>query len=185
MEIKKALPGTQAFRDVKELYYSAFLSEERLPFSRMALLSTLKPSVDLLAYYDGETFCGFSFTVCTDQYLYVDFFAVNPKLRGKGYGSRMIADLLARYPVPAIGEAKAPDPNSPEYELEKRRIAFWKRAGFDFFNNEIIIYNDEVPYIVNSTKPPYDREAYWAIFDHLSFGPKSQLRILKRWLKRK
>ena len=185
MTIKNALPGTKAYRDVKALYHSAFPQDERLPFTRLAVLNLVRSSVDLLAHYDGNVFCGLSFTVCTDRYLYVDYVAVNPQLRGKGYGSIIVAELLKRYPVPAIGETKMPDPNSPDYEIEKRRIEFWKNAGFDYFDNQVVIQNSKgISYLVNSTHPPYDRDAYWAIFDHLSIGPKAQLRIWKRKLKK-
>lgn len=184
MEIRKARPGTKAYKDVKELYASAFASRERLPFSRMALLGTVRPTVDLLAYYEGGAFCGMSFTVCTDQYLYVDFFAVDPGLRGQGCGSEMLAALKARFGKPAVGECRMPVPGTPEYAQDLRRVEFWKRNGFDFFGNEITIQNNGVTYLVNSTEPPFHREAYWAIFDHLSFGPGAMLRRLKRWIKR-
>ena len=179
MEIKKAFPGTKVYRDVKELYYSAFASEERLPFTRMTLLNVLKRSVDLLAYYDGEIFCGFSFTVCTDAYLYINYFAVNPVLRGRGYGTRMLKELRARSSSPALCDVKVPGEESAECEQDIRRIAFWKKNGFDFFDNKITITNSNgVKYFISSTSS-YNRNDYWAIFDHLSFGPKAQLRILK------
>lgn len=184
MTIKNAFPGTKAFRDVKKLYDSAFASGEQLPFSRIAVLSALRPSVHLLAYYDENGFCGFSFGVCTEKYLYVDFFAVSEHLRDRGYGTKMLRALQEKLKKPMIGECRQPEPESPEYDQQLRRVEFWKRNGFDFFDDQYIVRNNGINYIVNCTEHAYDREAYWAIFDHLSFGLGAQLRILKRKLKK-
>ena len=184
MVIEQVRPGTKAYKDVKYLYDSAFASLERLPFSRMMLLNLFRSTVDLLAYYEAEEFCGMSFTVCTDEYLYVDFFAVDPNLRGQGQGSRMLTALKNRFGKPAVGECRMPIPGSPDYDQDFRRAEFWRKNGFDFFDNKVTIENNGVTYLVNSTEPPFHRDAYWAIFDHLSFGPKSLVRRVKRKLKK-
>lgn len=181
MKIQKVIPGTKTFRSVKELYDTAFPAEEQLPFSRMALLSVLKPSVELLAYYDGDTFCGFSFAVCTGRYLYINFFAVVSQLRSHGYGARMLECLRKRHPLAAVCDAKAPEQQNDTYATDLRRVQFWERNGFDFFGGQYPITNPcGVKYLVGATEAPFDRQAYRAIFDHLSFGPGAQLRILKR-----
>ena len=185
MEMKKALPGTKVFRDVKELYFSAFPAEERLPFSRMVLLSMLKPAVALLGYYEGDTFCGFSFTVCTERYLYINFVAVNPFLRSKGYGAGIVTMLKEKYRKPVLCEVKIPEVGCESNEQDARRIAFWERNGFDFLGNEYTITNPcGVSYVICATEGPFERDAYWAIFDRMSFGPKAGLRNLKRKLEK-
>ena len=180
MKIKKVFPGTKTFHEVDKLYHTAFPVEERIPFRRMALLSLLRPSVNLLAYYDADTFCGFTFTVTTARYLYINFFAVDPSLRGKGYGSRM-ADLLQKqYPQAGICEVKSPDAAVPTYQEDLNRMRFWERNGFDFLDGAYPITNPHgVKYLVGTTDGSFDRNAYRAIFDHLSFGPGAQLRLLK------
>lgn len=183
MIIERVYPGTKAFKDVKKLYHSSFPAGKQLPFSRITLLSLLRPSVLLLAYYDETGFCGFSFGVCTEKYLYIGFFAVPEHLRSKGYGTKMIRAMHEKYGKPLIGECKQPDPESPDYEIDARRVEFWKRNGLDFFDNKYIVRNNGYNYIVNCMEHTYDREGYWAVFDHLSFGPGATLRILKRKLK--
>ncbi len=186
MEIKKAFPWTKAFREVKKLYFLSFEPEERLPFFRMAALALLRSSVDLLAYYEGEIFCGFSFTVCTEHYLYINFFAVSPELRSKGYGTKILNVLRQRYPIPAVCDAKAVEQGSAEFDQDVRRIRFWERNGFDFFDDEYTITNSSgIKYIICSTKAPFSRSNYWEVFDYLSFGPQAQLRIYKQRLKKK
>ena len=180
MILKRVFPGTAAFREVEKLYCSAFPEEERLPFRRMTMLSLLKPSVDLLAYYEADLFCGFSFTVVTGRYLYINFFAVDPALRGKGYGSRMAALLREKYPKAAVCEVKAPKDSAVDQDPDVKRIRFWEGTGFDFFDGAYTITNPHgVKYLVGTTDGSFDRDAYRSIFDHLSFGPGAQLRILK------
>lgn len=182
LKIKKAFPGTTTFRLVKNLYYTSFPAEEQLPFGRIALLSVLKPSVDLLAYYDGTVFCGFSFTVRTGKYLYINFFAVEPSLRSHGYGAQMMQLLRKCYPMEMVCDVKAPVEGTDTFELDQRRITFWSSNGFDFFDNEYTITNPcGVKYYICATASPFDRMAYRGIFDHLSFGPAAQLRIIKRF----
>ena len=185
LKIKKAFPGTNTFQKVKDLYFASFPADEQLPFGRIALLSILKPSVDLLAYYDGETFCGFSFTVRSGKYLYINFFAVEPSLRSHGYGAKMFQLLRETFPGAALCEVKAPIADTETYDLDVRRMQFWQSNGVDFFGNEYAITNPHgVKYYIGATEAPFDRIAYRGIFDHLSFGPSAQLRILKAYFKK-
>lgn len=182
MEIKRVLPGTKTYRSVKSLYYASFEACERISITRMLLLSLIRRAVDFFAYYEGDTFCGFSFVVCTDCYVYLDYFVVNPELRGQGYGSRIAADILARYPVPGIGETKEPIPGSPDYQKDLRRQKFWERIGFNYYDYNLRSYAQGRSYLVNSTGD-YNRENYFAVFDYLSLGPKALLRRIKRRLR--
>lgn len=183
MTLKKAIPGTKVYRDVEKLYNAAFPADEQLPFGRLTLLSLLKPSVQMLGYYDGETFCGFSFSVFTGRHLYINFVGVEAGLRSKGYGGMILGALREKYPVPVICEVKVPDPENDTYTQDEKRIAFWKRNGFNFFDGKYTITNHHgVKYYICATESEYDRDGYWAAFDHMSFGPGAQLRILKRRL---
>lgn len=179
MEIKNVRPGTRICRDVREIYEGAFKAEERLPLSRMLLLNLLRPSVKLQAYYEGDTFCGFTFVVVTDCYLYVDYLVINPALRGKGYGSRIMETLLGSFPVPGIGECLEPVPGDPHYEEDLARVHFWEKAGFQFFDYQLKNTGQGRTYLVNTTGS-YNRDDYFACFDHLSFGPEAFLRRMKR-----
>ena len=181
MRIQYAVPGSEAFRKIENLYYASFPEEERLPFKRMSLLAALKPAVELLAYYEDDLFCGFSFSVTTERYLYINFFAVDSALRGQGIGKKMLELLRQRHPQTVVCDVKAPDPDSPTYVTDTNRVHFWKHNGLNFFDNQYTVTNAHgVKYLICATEGPFDRDAYWAVFDHLSFGPGAMLRILKR-----
>lgn len=179
MKIKQIYPGTKSFREVKKLYLEAFPQEERLPFFRMVLLSMLKPSVKLLSYYDGNRFSGFTFTVEMDSFLYINYIAVCPNMRSHGCGKSMVDLLNQRHPKPQLCEVKLPTEGDPEYPKDLRRMEFWKRNGFDFYDNQHIIQNPHgISYVICGKGIEFDRESYFAIFDRLSFGPKALLRSM-------
>lgn len=179
MEIKNVLPGTRISREVRELYEGAFLAGERIPFSRMLLLNLVRPSVKLQAYYEDNIICGFTFVVVTECYVYVDYLVINPAMRGKGYGSRIMAELLSRFQVPGIGECLEPIPGDPHYEEDLARVRFWEKLGFQFYGYQLKNTGHGRTYLVNSTGN-YNRADYFACFDHLSFGPGATLRRWKR-----
>lgn len=185
MRIQCALPGSETFRKIEALYYASFPEEERISFGRITLLAVLKPSVELLAYYEDDRFCGFSFSVTTDRYLYINFFAVEPEQRGQGIGKKMLELLRQRHPQPVVCDVKAPVPDSETYLSDAYRVHFWEHNGLDFFDNQYTVTNSHgIKYLICATEAPFDRDAYWAVFDHLSFGPGAMLRILKRALKK-
>lgn len=68
-----------------------------------------------------------------ENILFLEHFAVDPTLRGKGLGSRLLCELAGITDKPLCLEVEP-----PENDLAKRRIEFYRRNGF-FLN--------EYPYI--------------------------------------
>lgn len=60
-----------------------------------------------------------------DTFQYVEHFAVNPKLRGKGFGSLVLRSYLSKTTLPVVIEVEAADTIEA-----KRRIAFYERLSF-------------------------------------------------------
>ena len=170
-------PGSKTYRDVKRLYLSAFPPEERRPLCSLWLLSAIRPKVSLLAYLDGKNLCGFTLTVDSEKYLYISFIAVNPDLRGKGYGSQMLTQLRQAHPEQALlVEVEAPEEDAANYPQRVKRIAFYHKNGF--YDLDRTITGRGVAYRLLSTDQTFDRAAYQAIFPHLSFGIRARLRQL-------
>lgn len=186
MIIKKVYPGMRDLKKVRDLYNNAFSEEDQIPFWRLVVLALVRPSVELLAYYDGDLFCGFTFTISTDTHLYVNFFAVEPQLRSKGYGARMDAALKARFPMPLIGLVKHPVPGTAEYEDDVRRIKFWERCGCNFHDWKYIM-TDNVgdQYIACTFGGTYDPGCLQEIFDKRSLSLGATLRLIRRKLRKK
>ncbi len=60
-----------------------------------------------------------------DTFHYVEHFAVNPKLRGKGFGSLVLRSYLSKTTLPVVIEVEDADTIEA-----KRRIAFYERLSF-------------------------------------------------------
>ena len=81
--------GSKNYHKVKDLYYSAFPEWERFSWISMVLMS-LRKKLQLNAVYDGEVFCGMVCYYISDNTVYLAYLAVEPELRGNGYGSRIL-----------------------------------------------------------------------------------------------
>lgn len=66
-----------------------------------------------------------------DLFFYVEHFAIHPDFRNGGYGSKVLAYLCHQLNKPIVLEAEIPD-----NEMAQRRIAFYRRNGFELWNKE-------------------------------------------------
>lgn len=165
---KKPYEQAHSRRAVRALYASAFPKEERLPFFALRAL-TVREGCNITAYYDGDTFCGFTYDAVKGNILYLMFFAVNGELRGKGYGSAILSYLKEQHPGKSIVlNVEMPDERADNYAERVRRIRFYERNGFSDTGCNI----DEVggTFRILSTARDFDPDAYLAVFRWLSFG---------------
>ncbi|WP_167145108.1 GNAT family N-acetyltransferase [Actinomyces sp. ZJ308] len=135
-------------RWARDLFRRAFPEEERLPWGLIHLLS-LRRGVDLVAWWDeSSTWPGgagpsgpvwqtdpsaLTWTVRRpgSRLLYLFYLAVDDAARGRGLGTRLLAELERRHPgcsivldiEPVVAEAD-------NAEQRRRRLAFYERAGF-------------------------------------------------------
>ena len=84
-------------RTIKKTYYESFSQTERMPWTLMLLLSCT-PTTRFRSFYDDEKLCGFIYYGALSSYVFVMFFAVDVELRGRGYGSKILAELRTQYP---------------------------------------------------------------------------------------
>lgn len=115
---------------------------------------------ELLAYAllwrDGES-----------GYALLDYLGVCPARRGQGVGSALLARLLEQYrKAPGLlAEAEAPGPGLPpgENALRRRRLDFYRRAGFSVLPYEADIFR--VHYTMLTSGDP--RDAAGAMAAHI------------------
>lgn len=177
METCTVFPGTKRYREVKRLFLSAFPPEERRSLLTLWLLNAMRPQVALRSYREADRFCGFSLTVDSEKYLYLSFIAINPALRGQGYGSKILEQLRREHPQQALlVEVEAPDETAENCAQREKRIEFYRRNGFADLDRTIT--GRGVTYRLLSTDPDFDRAAYQRIFSYLSFGLRAKLRGL-------
>ena len=75
--------------DVSTLLVSAFPENERPPVDYF-FKNFENDNNDLLAYYENETFIGFTALTFYKDICYIFFLAVSPIYRNKGYGVKLL-----------------------------------------------------------------------------------------------
>jgi GNAT superfamily N-acetyltransferase len=156
------------FSSAKRLYRSAFPKEERVPFGLLRLLA-LRKGIELVCYREGETFCGFTYTVTEGNVVFVLFFAVNEALRGQGYGSSILKFLRKKNPGRTVILNVEPlDPEAENAKERVRRVRFYEKNGFFDAGYDI----DEIggKFRVFATEKCIDVDAYLKVFGRMSFG---------------
>ncbi len=138
MELRKV--KKQDYPAVKELYLSAFPARERKPFF-MLMQKRHEPGVLVL---EEEGFCGFISLITWQDVMYVDYFAVDPGLRGRKLGSRVLEELQKRYPDHRIMlEIERLDELADNNAQRIRRRKFYERSGFEGHDNYVRAMNCE------------------------------------------
>ena len=153
---------------IKKLYNEAFPKEERLPWWIMRLL-TVKDGIEFTAYYDNETFCGFTYSITEGDILFVYFLAVADGLRGKGYGSAILGYLKKNNEGKTITLNVEPlDENAENAQQRKNRMRFYQKNGFHDTGYDVKEVGGK--FRIMSTEKELDKEAYLRIFGKISFG---------------
>lgn len=151
---------------VRQLYHTAFPKEERIPWP-LVRLNTMRKGIELTAFLDGDTFCGFTYSVtCGDLYMPL-FFAIDQSLRSKGFGSAVLSLLKESYStvVLNIEPLVADAPNLPE---RQHRYGFYCHNGF--FDTGYHVWEVGGMFRILSTVPNLDIPAYQKLFLKLTFG---------------
>lgn len=116
------------YQQVKQLYMQSFPKEERIPWRLLYLYSRWK-LIDLTLWLDEGVFCGFTASVNVEGLHFVLFFAVDPLLQGKGYGSAILSDIKREYETVALNVEPLID-TAPNYAQRLRRFDFYRKNGF-------------------------------------------------------
>lgn len=176
MNLRTADANTDAalLEKVRQLYMTAFPREERIPWFLLRL-NARRSGVDLTAFLDGDTFCGFTYSVTADDLHFLLFFAVDENLRSKGYGSAILSSLKDAYGTVVLNiEPFVTDaPNLPE---RKHRYGFYRHNGF--FDTGYHVWEVGGMFRVLSTKEELDVRAYQKLFLKLTMG-MWKVRVLK------
>lgn len=83
-------------------------------------------------------------TLKNNPYIWLDYFAILPEYQDKKYGTKAISllkEYLKDYTV-IFGEIEkiGMGENEKENEIRKRRVKFWKRAGFHILDTDFELF---------------------------------------------
>lgn len=108
---------------IEKLYLKSFPKEERFSFEILDECSKEENS-DLYAILDNEEFIGMCYVVNCDDAYYLMYLAVEPNLRNKNYGSKILKDLKEKYNTIFLSI------DMPIDKICIRRKSFYLRNGF-------------------------------------------------------
>lgn len=129
---EKTITSKNANEQLRELYETAFPTEEQVPWKVLLRLIEEMP-LDFTAYYDkDDELIGFTIVYPYKSYNWFWYFAVRKELRGRGYGQQILTKLIAQYSNKnIILDMESPDQTDAEnIELRRRRLGFYSRNGF-------------------------------------------------------
>lgn len=145
---------SRQYREVKQLYQTAFPKVERLPYLPL-ILNTYRPLADCYAYYDGDSFVGLAYLLQNDDLLYLFFLAVNTKIRSRGYGSAILQDIKkVAGNRPIILAIEPLDESADNYAQRQKRVAFYAKNGFQL--TAYYYHEGKEIYQVMATDPSLD-----------------------------
>lgn len=139
--IEKNLTAATADEKIKQLYETAFPEDEQIPWKDLMRLVEEMP-LDFTAYYDGEEFIGFTIVYPRKSINWFWYFAVCEELRGKGYGQKILTQMIEHYKAQSfVLDMESPTQVSENIDQRKRRQNFYLRNGFRD-TNVYSTYND-------------------------------------------
>ncbi len=121
-------------------YEQSFPVAERRPFPLVRELIDAHPSFTANALLRGDAYLGFITSWEFEAFRYVEHFAIDASARNSGVGGEALRLFLGQNNQPVVLEVEL-----PENDLNRRRIAFYERQGFVFYDQ---------PYF----QPPYHPE---------------------------
>lgn len=143
------------------------INEEAIPeCERNSFIDLMNTGASVLGIYeDGPV--GFMVIREYKSIIYLAYLAVNSTLRSKGIGGRALEELVSNNAAHMIVvEYEAPNPASPENELNIRRKGFYKRNGF--CETGYFTFYDDTEFEIGCAGKEFDVEMFGEFTEHLS-----------------
>ena len=152
LHTKTIFPFTPLFWRVKNLYESSFPVQERISWPWMVWMALLGQA-DFLAYFDGQDFAGFSYSLRSQTSYYLLFLAIPSQQQSKGYGRQILQDVArraGRRPIFLVIEPL--DESADNYTIRLKRLAFYEKNGYQL-TDYIYFENQEVYQVLTNHFP--------------------------------
>lgn len=113
--------------ELEKLYLESFSAEERVPFDK--LMTGKFKNFTMLAVYKQDTMIDLIHANNTDDFLYINYFAVKKELQDRGYGSQILTKLKQEYNKPIVLDVEEIDEKTTDNETKRRRKNFYLKNG--------------------------------------------------------
>ena len=115
---------------IRDLYLFSFPDNERIGFDEILRIKE-SGFGEVLVAKNGDTRVGMMFILKGEGLIYIYYLAVDPGMRGLGYGSSVLDGLKAIFPGCRFAlSSESPDPDARNLEERLWRISFYERNGF-------------------------------------------------------
>lgn len=142
MKIKHVNILSKDYKKIRDIFSTSLPSYERLSLFSIYAFS-LRKDIHYLVFYEGKTIVGIMYTIETKKLNYLLYLVVNPELRSKGYGSKMLEWLKNRsQDKPVALDIEIIDDKASNYGQRLKRLTFYERNGFHSTNYNIF-YEDQ------------------------------------------
>lgn len=95
------------------------------------LVMSVRRRLKIHAVYDKDTFVGMTIYFVSDKTVYLAYLAIDPNLRGHGYGSKILQMLKDKYEDRQIVLDIEPlNPNADNYRQRVSRLKFYQKNGW-------------------------------------------------------
>lgn len=128
LNILKQKECIKYYKDIEKLYFDAFPSNERIDVS---FFYESIENLELFVFTHNDQFAGFAFALNYDNIVYLLYFAMKSKCRGKGFGSQAL-ELIKREKKgkTILLDVEVENMNSLNSLQRIKRKKFYLRAGF-------------------------------------------------------
>lgn len=129
IEFKRVTKKLSEYKQIKQLYFSAFPPEERAPFYLM-IKRTKREDVDFLSIYNDGKWVGMIYIINYLDLSYVFYFALDDSQRGQGIGSAVLREIHKLYSGRRFFLAlEQLDKNAENYAQRLSRSRFYQKNG--------------------------------------------------------
>jgi GNAT superfamily N-acetyltransferase len=130
MKTKQITKSNANDEQIKFLYQTAFPENEQIPWEDLVRLID-QMQLDFTAYYEDDTFIGFTILFPHKKFNWFWYFAVIPELRGQGKGQKILTYLIEKYKEKnVVLDMESPKQECNNKEQRIRRHDFYIRNGF-------------------------------------------------------
>lgn len=125
MKLEKVDSSHPKWSEIWRVYEQSFPTKERRSARAHACAQTDSDFTTVAAFDSDGNFAALLFYWEYDNTVYVEHLAVNPVMRGRNVGSRLMSDFLASVAPRTVVLEIEP----PEDEMSRRRKKFYQRLG--------------------------------------------------------
>lgn len=127
-------------KNVKKIYINSFVKAECFPFWVLKYCSKEK-NVIFNEISDDAEIVGMNYIINCSDFAYLMYLAIDENQRGKGYGSKVLDDLIKKYKNVMLCIER---PGINAYGEKERRKKFYIRNGF--YETNKFIYDNGIEY---------------------------------------